>query len=209
MSETGTKMRIGYARTSTVEQKAGLEAQLRDLGVAHVDKIFQEQLSSVDSKRAQLEAAIDYCREGDVLVCTKLDRLARSVADVVMIEKRLREKGAALHIMDPAMDTSTPAGRLIFNVIASIAQFEREIMLTRQREGIAKAKDDGKYKGRAPTARSRADRIIELSKVGLSAKAIVETMAGELDKKGKPIKISERSVYRVLADAKGTPKKAA
>jgi DNA invertase Pin-like site-specific DNA recombinase len=202
-------MRIGYARTSTVEQKAGLEAQLRDLKAAGVEKVFQEQLSSVDAKRDQLEAAIDYCREGDVLVCTKLDRLARSVADVVMIEKRLREKGAALHIMDPAMDTSTPAGRLTFNVLASIAQFEREIMLTRQREGIAKAKDDGKYKGRAPTARSRADRIIELSKQGMSAKAIVETMARELDKKGKPIRISERSVYRVLADAKGTLKQAA
>ena len=202
-------MKIGYARTSTIEQVAGLEAQLRDLKAAGVEKVFQEQLSSVDAKRAQLEAAIDYCRDGDVLVCTKLDRLARSVADVVMIEKRLREKGAALHIMDPAMDTSTPAGRLIFNVIASIAQFEREIMLTRQREGIAKAKDDGKYKGRAPTARRRADRIIELSKQGMSAKAIVEAMAKELDKKGKPIKISERSVYRVLADAKGTLKQAA
>ena len=195
-------MRIGYARTSTVEQKAGLEAQLRDLKVAGVKKIFSEQLSSVDAKRDQLEAAIDYAREGDVLVCTKLDRLARSVADVVKIEERLREKGAALHIMDPAMDTSTPAGRLIFNVIASIAQFEREIMLTRQREGIAKAKGEGKFKGRAPTARSRADRIMELSKAGMSAKAIVEAMAKELDKKGKPIKLSERSVYRVLADAK-------
>jgi DNA invertase Pin-like site-specific DNA recombinase len=201
-------MQIGYARTSTVEQKAGLEAQLRDLKAAGVKKTFSEQLSSVDSKRDRLEAAIDFCREGDVLVCTKLDRLARSVADVVVIEKRLREKGAALHIMDPAMDTSTPAGRLIFNVIASIAQFEREIMLTRQREGIAKAKDDGKYKGRAPTARSRADRILELSKQGMNAKAIVETLGKELDKKGKPIKISERSVYRVLADAKGTPKAA-
>ena len=166
------------------------------------EKIFKEQLSSVDAKRAQLEAATDFAREGDVLVCTKLDRLARSVADVVKIEERLREKGAALHVMEPAMDTSTPAGRLTFNVLASIAQFEREIMLTRQREGIAKAKNDGKYKGRAPTARSRADRIIELSKAGLNAKAIVETMAKELDKKGKPVKLSERSVYRVLADAK-------
>jgi DNA invertase Pin-like site-specific DNA recombinase len=173
-----------------VEQKAGLEAQLRDLKAAGVKKTFSEQLSSVDSKRAQLEAAIDYCREGDVLVCTKLDRLARSVADVVVIEKRLREKGAALHIMDPAMDTSTPAGRLIFNVIASIAQFEREIMLTRQREGIAKAKGEGKYKGRAPTARKQADEIRALHAASLKAPEIAAKL-----------KISERSVYRVLADA--------
>jgi DNA invertase Pin-like site-specific DNA recombinase len=82
-------MRIGYARTSTIEQVAGLEAQLRDLKVMGCQKIFQEQLSSVDKARPQLEAAIDYCRDGDVLVCTKLDRLARSVADVVTIEKRL------------------------------------------------------------------------------------------------------------------------
>jgi len=197
-------MRIGYARTSTVEQIAGLEAQLRDLKAAGCDRIFQEQLSSVDAKRPQLAAALDYCRDGDVLVCTKLDRLARSVADVVQIEEVLRKKGAALHIMDPAMDTSTPAGRLTFNVLASIAQFEREIMLTRQREGIAKAKGEGKYKGRAPTARIRTDRIIELSRQGLSAKAIVEAMAKELDEKGKPIKLSERSVYRVLADAADT-----
>src|SRR5579864_967580 len=101
-------MKIGYARTSTVEQVAGLEAQLRDLKAADVTKIFSEQLSSVDSKRVQLEAAIDYCREGDVLTCTKLDRLARSVADVVSIEARLAGKGASLYVMDPALDTVTP-----------------------------------------------------------------------------------------------------
>ena len=137
-------MKVGYARTSTIEQKAGLDAQLRDLKAAKVEKIFQEQLSSVDDKRAELDAAVEFCRVGDVLVCTKLDRLARSVADLVRIEDRLKAKGASILIMDPAMDTSTPNGRLIFNVIASIAQFEREIMLTRQREGIAKAKSEGK-----------------------------------------------------------------
>src|SRR5437870_1483170 len=105
-------MKIGYARTSTIEQKGGLEAQLRDLKAAGVEKIFSEQLSSVDAKRAKLEEAMEFCREGDVLVCTKLDRLARSVADLVKIEERLKAKGAALHIMDPAMDTPTPAGRL-------------------------------------------------------------------------------------------------
>jgi DNA invertase Pin-like site-specific DNA recombinase len=184
-------MRIGYARTSTVEQKAGLEAQLRDLEAAGVKKVFQEQLSSIDAKRAQLEAAIDYCREGDVLVCTKLDRLARSVADVVKIEERLREKGAALQIMDPAMDTSTPAGRLTFNVLASIAQFEREIMLTRQREGIAKAKGEGKYKGRKPTARAKAGAVHELLAAGVGPTEIA-----------KRLEIGRKSVYRIIEDAK-------
>jgi DNA invertase Pin-like site-specific DNA recombinase len=184
-------VKIGYARTSTIEQVAGFEAQLRDLKAAGCDRIFQEQLSSLDAKRPQLEAAIDYARDGDVLVCTKLDRLARSVADVVAIEARLKAKGAALHIMDPAVDTSSPAGRLIFNVIASIAQFEREIMLTRQREGIAKAKREGKYKGRKATAREHADEILALHAGFAKAPEIAAKLG-----------ISERSVYRVLAGAK-------
>jgi len=185
-------MRIGYARTSTIEQKAGLEAQLRDLKAARVEKIFSEQLSSVDENRAQLEAAIDYCREGDVLVCTKLDRLARSVADVVAIEARLGKKGAALHVMDPAMDTSSPAGRLIFNVLASIAQFEREIMLTRQREGIAKAKGEGKYKGRKPTAREKSAEVLAMHRDRIGATEIA-----------KKLGIGRRSVYRILGDQAG------
>ena len=180
-------MNIGYARTSTIEQKAGFEAQIRDLMQAGCEKVFQEQLSSVDAKRVQLEAAIDFCRLGDVLVCTKLDRLARSVADVVTIERRLNEKGAHLHVMDPAMDTSSPSGRLVFNVLASIAQFEREIMLSRQREGIARAKGEGKYKGRAPTARAKAAEVKALIDSGLSA---TET--------ARRLGIGRRSVYRIL-----------
>jgi DNA invertase Pin-like site-specific DNA recombinase len=188
MTETGQNMRIGYARTSTVEQKAGLEAQIRDLKADRVEKIFSEQLSSVDAKRVQLEAAIDYCREGDVLVCTKLDRLARSVADLVKIEERLKAKGASISIMDPAMDTSTPNGRLIFNVIASIAQFEREIMLTRQLEGIAKAHSEGKYKGRAPRAVVKTADVWALLDEGCKPGEVAERLG-----------ISERSVFRIQA----------
>lgn len=180
-------MKIGYARTSTIDQKAGLEAQLRDLTKLGCDKVFQEQLSSVDAKRTQLEAAIDYCRDGDVLVCTKLDRLARSVADVVAIEARLKAKEASLLILDPAMDTSTPAGRLTFNVLASIAQFEREIMLSRQREGIEKAKGEGKYKGRKPTVRAKADEMRTMLDDGRSPTYIA-----------KHFGIARSSVYRVL-----------
>ena len=116
-------MKVGYARTSTIEQKAGLDAQLRDLKAAKVEKIFQEQLSSVDDKRPELDAAVEFCREGDVLVCTKLDRLARSVADLVRIEERLKAKGASILIMDPAMDTSTPNGRLIFHAHSATRRY--------------------------------------------------------------------------------------
>jgi DNA invertase Pin-like site-specific DNA recombinase len=188
-------MRIGYARTSTTEQIAGYEAQQRELKAAGCERLFMEQLSSVDASRPQLEAALDFAREGDVLVVTRLDRLARSVADVVSIEKRLREKGAALQVMDPAMDTSTPTGRLVFNVIASIAQFEREIMLVRQREGIAKAKGEKNYWGRKPTARVHADEVKRLKAEGLGAAAIAEQLG-----------IGRRSVYNILGD---TPEEAA
>lgn len=184
-------MKIGYARTSTVEQKAGLEAQLRDLKVLGVEKIFREQLSSVDGKRAELDAAIDFCRADDVLVCTKLDRLARSVADLVKIEERLKAKGASICILDPAMDTGTPNGRLMFNVIASIAQFEREVMLSRQREGIAKAKREGKYKGRAPTARAKSDEVLRLLNSGVRPTDVA-----------KQVGIARRSVYRIVEAAK-------
>ena len=186
-------MRVGYARTSTIEQKAGLDAQLRDLGSVGVEKIFHEQLSSVDAKRDKLTAAIDFCREGDVLVCTRLDRLARSVADLVGIEARLNSKGASLSILDPPMDTQTPNGRLMFNVIASVAQFEREVMLSRQREGIAKAKADGKYKGRAPTARAKADEVLRLLREGVRATDVAKRLG-----------IGRRSVYRILEDARAT-----
>ena len=164
---------------------------MRDLKAAGAEKIFSEQLSSVDAKRVQLEAAIDYCREGDVLICTKLDRLARSVADFVRIEESLKAKGASVCVLDPAIDTSTPTGRLVFNVIASIAQFEREIMLARQREGIAKAKSEGKYRGRAPTARAKSAEVLQLLKSGARATDVA-----------KQLGIGRRSVYRIMEAAK-------
>jgi DNA invertase Pin-like site-specific DNA recombinase len=181
-------MRVGYRRTSTGDQIAGYESQLRDLKAAKCEKIFGEQLSSVDAHREQLDAAIDFCRDGDTLVCTRLDRLARSVADVVAIEKRLCEKGVALEVMDPKLETTSPTGRLLFNLIASIAQFEREVMLSRQREGVAKARADGKYLGRKPTAQLKADEIRRLNAEGLGASAIARKLG-----------LHRASVHRVLS----------
>lgn len=182
-------MLIGYARTSTAEQVAGLEAQERELQAAGVEKIFKERISSV-AKREQLEAAIDYSREGDMLVVTKLDRLARSIADLCSITEQLTAKGVTLKILAMNLDTSTATGKLMLNLMGSLAQFEREIMLERQREGIAKAKAEGKYKGRAPTARAKSDMVIEAYHQG---KSITETaqISG----------ISRPSVYRILEAA--------
>jgi DNA invertase Pin-like site-specific DNA recombinase len=180
-------MNIGYGRTSTFEQRAGLEAQERDLKEAGVEKLFVEQVSSV-SKRPALEAALDYLREGDVLVATKIDRLARSTADLLRIAERVKAKGAGLVILSPRLEMNSAAGaigELIFNVIGAIAQFERQMMLERQREGIAKAKADGKYKGRPPSI--DADAVKRMRAEGMGATAIA-----------KKLKVARASVYRVL-----------
>lgn len=183
-------MIIGYARTSTTEQLAGFEAQERDLKAAGCEKIFKEQVSSL-AERTQLEATLEFVREGDILVVTKLDRLARSVANLCSIVSKLEKKGVALRILAMGVDTATPTGKLMLNVFGSIAQFEREIMLERQREGINKAKADGKYLGRAPTARRKSADVYALAAQGITR----EKIASELQ-------IGVASVYRILKGAK-------
>ena len=185
-------MIIGYARTSTLDQKAGLEAQQRDLEAAGCGKMFTEQVSSMDMpNREKLEDAIEFARKGDVLVVTKLDRLARSVAHLVKITERLETKGVALRILDGAIDTTTANGRLHLNMLTSIAQFEREIMLERQREGIAKAKAAGKYTGRKPTAKAKSADVVKLAGEGMKPLKIAETLG-----------IGKSSVYRILGEAR-------
>jgi DNA invertase Pin-like site-specific DNA recombinase len=181
-------MLVGYARTSTEDQTAGFEAQLRDLTAAGCEKLYSEQVSSV-AERAQLELCLSFLREGDALLVTKLDRLARSVADLVGIIARLQAKGVAFRVIGQAgLDTETPSGKLMINLLGSIAQFEREIMLERQREGIARAKAAGKFKGRAPTARRQLDKVRELSASGIGASEIAKRLG-----------IGRTSVYRLLA----------
>jgi DNA invertase Pin-like site-specific DNA recombinase len=179
-------MIIGYARTSTIDQIAGLDAQIAELESCGTDRIFTEQVSSV-AKRDQLNVALDYLRDGDVLVVTKLDRLARSVADLVKIIERVKLKGASLKVLAMNLDTETATGKLMLSILGSVAEFEREIMLERQREGIAKAKREGKYKGRAPTARRKADQVLELIGTGASQTDV----AAELG-------ISRSSVQRIV-----------
>ncbi len=179
-------MKVGYARTSTLEQQAGLDAQLRDLKAVGCEKIFEEQVSAV-GKRPQLEAALDFIREGDTLLVTKLDRLARSTQHLLEVADRLKAKGADLCILNLGADTSTATGRLMFTVIGAVATFERELMLERQREGIAKAKADGKYRGRKPTARARSAEIAALKADGVRPVEIARQLG-----------IGRASVYRIL-----------
>src|SRR5277367_4555217 len=163
-------MLIGYARTSSVGQVAGLEAQDRELVAAGCEKLFRAQVSSV-AKRGQLESALDYVREGDSLVVTKLDRLARSVGDLLNIVALLETKKVSPRVLSMSgsqpLDTATATGRLMLAVIGAVGQAERETMLERQREGIAKAQREGRYKGRVPTARRQAAEVIRLKEAGI------------------------------------------
>ncbi|MBR0660208.1 recombinase family protein [Neoroseomonas oryzicola] len=180
---------IGYARTSTVEQEAGLEAQQRDLAAAGCTRVYAERVSSV-ATRPQLTEALGYLRDGDVLVVTKLDRLARSVADLLGIIARLEERKVGLRVLSMGgaeVDTRTPTGRLMLTMLGAVAEFERALMLERQREGIAKAKAEGKYQGRVPTAQRQADAVRQLKAEGVRPVDIARRLG-----------IGRASVYRIL-----------
>jgi DNA invertase Pin-like site-specific DNA recombinase len=181
-------MIIGYARTSTSDQTAGLGAQERDLKAAGAEKLYAEQTSSV-GQRAVLQACLDFVREGDVLMVTKPDRLARSTAELLTIEADLARRGVGLIVLSMGgekLDTRNPTSKLMLTILAGVATWEREIMLERQREGIAKAKADGKYKGR-PTSID-ANEVLRLAEtVGPAATA-------------RKLGIARSSVYRTLKD---------
>ncbi len=185
-------MLIGYGRTSTIEQVAGLDEQSRLLRATGCTKVFEEHVSSVAS-RAELVAAIEFAREGDTFVITKLDRLARSTTDLLNIVATLERKGVALRILDfggTDVDTKSPTGRMLLTIMAAVAEAERAMMLERQRVGVAKAKSEGRYRGRVPTARRQSSRVIALRASGLGASAIAASLS-----------ISRASVYRILGEA--------
>lgn len=182
-------MLVGYARTSTADQKAGLEAQVAELKAAGVEELFVEQVSSVQ-EREELGNALKFVRRGDTLVITKLDRLARSIADLVKIVETLEERRVTLRILAMNLDTNSPTGRLLLNLVGSVAQFEREIMLERQREGVVRARAEGKYKGRAPTARAKSADVIAKFKANQRPADIARS-----------VEIGRASVYRILSGA--------
>src|SRR5215210_3876148 len=176
MSKSSTErktMLVGYARTSTLEQEAGLEAQQRELAALGCERVFTEQTSSVGPRRV-LDEALEFVRSGDTFVVTKLDRLARSVPHMWEIVKQLQAKSVALRIVNLGIDTATPTGKLMLNVLGGVAEFEREMMLERQREGIQKAK---------------AEEIKQLAGEGLSMGQIAMRLG-----------IGKGSVHRALAE---------
>jgi len=158
--------KIGYARVSTLDQN--LDLQIAELKKNNCEKIYKEKISGKNDNRPQLKKMLDYIREGDTVVVTKLDRLARSTKDLLNIAEDIENKGADLEVLNINLDTGTPTGKLMLTMLAAIATFEREIMLERQREGIQAAKSQGKYKGRKPVTIERLLNVQELIKEGLS-----------------------------------------
>ena len=173
---------VGYARVSTVGQS--LDAQLQAL--ATCDKIFQEKVSGAKDDRPQLSLMLDFVREGDVVMVTKLDRLARNTRHLLEISEYLHAKRVALRILNLGIDTSTPTGKLMLTMIGAIATFERELMLERQAEGIELARRRGVYKGRKPKIDPAEVRRLHFEE-RLSPTAIA-----------KQLGIARSSVYRFL-----------
>lgn len=176
--------RVGYARVSSVGQS--LVVQLDKLH--HCDKIYQETTSGAGSKRPRLEACLEYVREGDMLVVTRLDRLARSTLHLCQIAAELQRKQVYLQVLDQHIDTSDATGRLLFNMLGAIAQFETEIRAERQMDGIRKARERGVPLGRQK--RLTPQQIAALQhqhKEGVRIKTLMHEY-----------RLSKASVYRYL-----------
>ena len=182
-------MFIGYARQSTTHQKSGLEHQLEELKKNGCEKIFSEEISSVASKRPEFENAIEFCREGDTLVVTKLSRFARSVTDLWKNVEKLKSKGVHFKILDMNVDSSTPTGKLLLSMLGAVYEFEREILHERQMVGIQKNKH--KFKGRVPTSQRKSADIQRLHQEGLKPSQIARELG-----------IGVASVYRYREESK-------
>ena len=178
---------VGYARVSTIGQS--LEVQLSKLNKFGCDEILKDKHSGTTADRPSLKQCRKYVRKGDSLVITKLDRLARSTYHLTQIAEELKEKSVDLIVLDQNIDTSTPTGKLLFNMLASIAEFETEIRKERQMEGIAKAKENGVRFGRK--SKLLNDQIEDMRRERDSGVKIADLMS--------KYSISKASVYRLLA----------
>jgi DNA invertase Pin-like site-specific DNA recombinase len=176
---------IGYARVSTTDQD--LTVQIQALKAAGCQMLRKEKASGTTTKgRAELAAILDFIREGDTLVVTRIDRLARSIADLQDIVRTLKARGAALRATEQPIDTSTAAGKCFLDMLGVFAEFETNLRRERQLEGIAKAKAAGIYKGRKPS--------IDVTKIeALKASGLGPTEIA------RELKIGRASVYRVVA----------
>jgi len=177
---------IGYARVSSTEQNYNL--QIDALKNAGCSKIFAEKKSGTSrSNRAELSLCLDYLRENDTLVITRIDRLARSLRDLQNLVYELKKENIEIRATEQPIDTKTASGKAFLDMLSVFAEFETNLRRERQMEGISKAKKEGKYKGRKATAMAKSKQVLELVKLGRKRREI----ADELN-------IGVASVYRIL-----------
>ena len=182
-------MRLGYARVSTGEQS--LENQCQRLSAAGCEKLFEEKISGAARNRPKLEKLLEQLRKGDVLVVTRLDRLARSTSELLRIAERITEKDAGLQSLDePWADTTSPSGRMIMTVFAGIAEFERTLILSRTQEGRLAAQARGVAFGRPKKMLPDQQELArELVRNGKSISAVARTF-----------NVHPATIYRVLEE---------
>jgi DNA invertase Pin-like site-specific DNA recombinase len=183
---------IGYARVSSIDQDLSIqETALRAAGCEVIRA--EKRTGTTTAGRAELQIVLDFIRTGDVLMVTRVDRLARSIGDLQDIVRGLKAKGASLKATEQPIDTSTAAGKCFLDMLGVFAEFETNLRRERQLEGIAKAKAAGVYKGRKPSIEPA--EVARLKTEGLGASAIAKRLG-----------IGRASVYRVLEDAeRGSP----
>jgi len=173
-------MKIGYARVSTQDQDLSLQLDaLHDAGCA---EIYQEKITGAKRERPELQKMMDHLREGDVIVIWKLDRLARSLKDLVELVNQIQERGAALLSLNDQIDTTTPQGKFTFHVFAALAEFERDIIRERTRAGLAAARARGRKGGRPKGLTKKAEHTAIIAEKlyldgGISIQEICEQLA--------------------------------
>jgi DNA invertase Pin-like site-specific DNA recombinase len=180
-------MQIGYARVSTQEQNPAL--QLDALQQAGCEKIFTEKASGAQRERPELKAALDYIRPGDALVVWKLDRLARSIRQLIDTIESLEARGIGFRSLTEAIDTTTPGGKLIFHIFGALAEFERSIIRERTKAGLASARARGKLGGR-PRAWNETDVA--------AAKALLRDPNITVEQAAKRLSVAPSTLYRHL-----------
>jgi DNA invertase Pin-like site-specific DNA recombinase len=185
-------MLVGYARVSTQDQKS--ELQLDALKVVGCEKVFEEKASGAQRDRPQLKAAVDYMREGDTLVVWKLDRLARSMKQLIETVEGLDGRGIGFRSLTEAIDTTTPGGRLVFHIFGALAEFERSIIRERTNAGLKAARDRGRLGGRPPAL--SADDLV-------AARAMLRDPAITVEAVAERLKVAPSTLYRHLPGGRG------
>ncbi len=188
-------MKIGYARTSTSKQALSLDAQrelLQQAGCAP-KRIYTDQISGATWRRAGLQAALDYARPEDTLVVTRLDRLGRSLREMINLIAELADKGVHVQVLDPALDTSREADKVVIHVLASLADWERQIIVERTKQGVAHARQQGRMPGRKP--KLTKDQARQVQRLIAQGERVTDI--------ARSFNVSRQTVYRTIERASG------